>query len=91
MTDKHEPQENMHQILSEMMQHGFTQQQLLDCNVDTRYYTPEEYTNLSQLQKYKLFLVHNFTNRPPGIYNASQVGTYPPRYWDPANWPHCSE
>ena len=88
MITRCEPQQNMHQILSEMMEQGTTQQQLLDCRVEKRYYTPEEYMTLSHVQKYKLSLLHNFTNRTIGSYDVSQKGTFPARYFNPANWPN---
>ena len=65
MSAGHEPLKNMHQILSEMMAQGITQKQLLGCRVKNRYYTPEEYMTLTHIQKYKLSLLCNFTNRLP--------------------------
>ena len=70
-----------------MMAGGITQRQLLNCRVENRYYTPEEYMTLALIQKYKLSLLCNSMNRPPGSYNATQKGTFPAGYFDPENWP----
>ena len=86
MSAGREPQKNVHQILSDMMEQRIIQQQLLDCRVENRYYTPDEDMAFTHMQKYKLSLPSNLTNRPIGSYDAFQKGTFPAGYFDPANW-----
>ena len=57
------------------------------CRVDNRYYTPEEYMNLTNVQRFKLFLIHDTTNRPLGSYDFFP-GAFPDTYFDPENWPN---
>ena len=84
MSADRKPTKSMHQIFLKMMQQGITITMFHDCTVEDRYYTPMEYTNLTNIQRFKLSLISNATNRPPGSYDTF-AGTFPARHFNPAN------
>jgi len=88
MSANRKPKKTMEEMLSEMMRQKITQSMYHACTVENRRYTNEEYLALTYVQKFKLSLIRDATNRPPGSYDATQKNKFPDGYFDHDNWPN---